>query len=274
MPLTATAVIGGIQSIYQLGTGISQISKAKRMEENNPRPTFDIQKEYFDNQSLAQSMAQGGLTDKALDYYTTESRRGFTAGTDTSLQVGGSVNSINSLFDNYQRGLQEVAMKDSQLQTENMKYLIDRNKDLAGQKTQKWVLNEYEPYKDTAQAVAAMRAGGAKNINTGLSTAAGVGASLYTANLNEQMLATGQPQANPNFVNDGSGSSDNVRSMMRATPFGDVNAPSPFTVSSTAPAGATSMQPMLASSNYSRSINKSVSDMSIDDMYNSLYGNN
>jgi hypothetical protein len=190
MPLIAGAVIGGIDSIFKIGTGIGQKSKANRMEQNNKRPVFEIQKEYLDNQGLSSSMAQRGLSEKALDYYTTETQRGFEYGTDNTLQLGGSVNSINALYDNYNRGLKEIAVKDAELQNQNIKYLIDRNKELAAQKVQQWVINKYEPYKDTAKAIAQMRSAGDQNISTGLSQAAGVATSLSTAGQNKEMLNT------------------------------------------------------------------------------------
>lgn len=186
--MTAAAVIGGIDSLYKIGTGIFQGSKANKLEKKNKRPVFSIQDEYFNNQTLSSSMAQRGLTDKAINYYTTQAERGLSSSADTALQLGGNVNSINQFYDIYQRGLQDVAVKDAELQTSNIRYLIDRNKELASQKTQQWVINKYEPYKDTARAIAQMRSASSQNISTGISQAAGIASSIATYNQNEDLL--------------------------------------------------------------------------------------
>jgi hypothetical protein len=191
MPLIASAVIGGVSSLFKIGSGIGQLNKANQLEKTNKRPVFNIQDEYFNNQSMSQSMAQHGLTDKAMDFYTTESWRGLGKGVDSTLQAGGGINSIQGMYDDYQRGLQEVAAKDAERQTTNIQYLIERNKDLAGQKTQKWAIDEYEPYKDKAKAAAAARAAGNQNISTGLSEGMGVATSMFTGGQNADMFKMG-----------------------------------------------------------------------------------
>lgn len=168
MPLTAGLVISGISALGKIGGGISQTLKGNKMARNNIRPEFSIEDEYFDNRDIAARAAQGGLTDSAMEFYSNQAARGVGAGIGATLQGGGGVNAINGLLDTYQQGALALSAKDSELQNNNIRYFIDQNAQLAKQKVQKWVLNEYEPFKDKAAAASQMKAAGAQNISTGL----------------------------------------------------------------------------------------------------------
>lgn len=208
MPLTAGLVIGGISALGKIGTGIGQLSDAKKKSKNNIRPTFDIQQEYFDNRDIAANMAQHGLTEQALDFYSDQAGRGLTTSLSATLQGGGGINSVNNVLDTYQQGVRSVAAQDAQLQNENIKYFIDRNADVAKQKVQKWVIDKYEPFKDTAAAAAQERAAGFQNISTGLGEATATLSSFSQANQYQDLLnnqaappAGGQQQGSTTYYN-------------------------------------------------------------------------
>jgi hypothetical protein len=169
------AAAGAAKSIH----GASQAAKGRRLAAGNARPDYNVQQEYFDNQGLAENMAQSGLSEEALNYYTTNAQRGLSVSIDGLLQSGGGANSIAGAIDNYNRSLSQVAAADAEMKNNNLRYLVEQNKALAGQKTMKWSLNEYEPYKDKAAAATAMQKTGTENIFNGVSQigAAGVAAS-------------------------------------------------------------------------------------------------
>lgn len=196
MPLTAAAVIGGVSAISKGITGISELSNANKLAANNKRPLYDIQKEYYDNVNSSEAMAEHGLTQKALQYNTEEAQRGLSSGEDTALQLGGGLNSIGALYNGYQRGVQNLAQIDAEKQNDNIRQLLDRRKDLAAQKTQQWVLNKYEPFKDTAKAAAQEKAAGLTNIQGALGDAAGVATGIATGGMNTGML----PQQQVAFI--------------------------------------------------------------------------
>lgn len=173
MPLTASLVIGGISALGKTGVGIGQLIHGNKLAKNNKRPTFDIQDEYFENRDIAGRMAQRGLSDKALDYYTTENERALGATTGALLQAGGGINSLVAAYDNFQRGASEIAAKDAELQNKNILFYMDRNDAVAKQKVQKWVIDKYEPFKDTAAAASQEKVAGVNNLFTGLSEGAG-----------------------------------------------------------------------------------------------------
>lgn len=200
MPLTASLVVSGISALGKTGVGIEQLIHSKKLADANKRPTFNIQDEYFNNRDIAENMAQHGLTDKSLDFYRTNAERGLTSGIDATLQGGGGVNQIQNLFDNETQSLNQISAKDAEQQNANIKYFMDANKDLAGQKTQAWVLNKYEPFKDKAKAAANERVAGLNNAFTGAGELASTFAAANTAQNNQDLLST-QEGANNSVAN-------------------------------------------------------------------------
>jgi len=165
IPLMAAAsIFSAVQGLAKMGVGIGQIGHAKRMAENNVRPEYEIQDEYYNNRSLAQSMAQEGLTEESLSFYGNQAERGLQASIDAGLQGGSTQNGAASLLDRYQQSIRGVAVQSSQLQDDKRKLFMDRNADLASQKTMKWAVDKYEPYKDTALAAAQERNAGMQNV--------------------------------------------------------------------------------------------------------------
>jgi hypothetical protein len=176
MPLPLLAIGVGLMAAAGAAKtvhGISQANQAKRMAKNNVRPDYKIEDEYYDNLRLANNMAQSGLGAPALNYYTSNAERGLSSTTGAMLQAGGGPNSILGAYDSFNRNLGAIAATDSQLKTQNIRYYMDRNKDVAEQKTMRWSLNEYEPYKDTARTASALRATGTENAFGGISQIGG-----------------------------------------------------------------------------------------------------
>jgi hypothetical protein len=176
MPLPLLAIGVGLMAAAGAAKtvhGISQERRAARMAEKNKRPGYKIEDEYYDNLRLANTMAQGGLGAPALSYYTSNAERGLSASTDAMLRAGGSPNSILGAYDMFNRNLGAIAATDSQLRAQNIRYFMDRNNDVAQQKTMRWSLNEYEPYKDIARTATALRATGTENMFNGISQIGG-----------------------------------------------------------------------------------------------------
>lgn len=191
MPLPALLAAGiglqGLSSIAQGVLGIGQLNDAEELRKT-PRPEYEIQQEYFDNQGLAKYMAQFGLTQESKDLYRDQADRGLTYSVDAALRGGGGINAFQDIYDTYLQNNQKISAQDSQLQQTNMRYLIDRNSDLAGQKTQKWAIDEYEPYKDAMQAAAQSSASGTKNLFGAASGAIGALSAAQTAISNDKLL--------------------------------------------------------------------------------------
>lgn len=178
----ASAAIGAVGAGYKIYQGISQNSAANKLQRGLVRPMYSIQPQYYNNQSLAENQAQEGLSEDAKNYYGDQANAGLSAGISGILQGGGDVNNINSLYDKYNTGNRAIATQDSQLKNDNIRYLVDRNKDLAGQQTQQWAINQYEPYKDTATAISGLRGASGQNISGGISELGSVASIMGKAN--------------------------------------------------------------------------------------------
>lgn len=192
MPLPFLAIAAGAQILgsgYKTIKGFSDLAKANKAGENLVRPKYNIEDEYYNNVGLAENMAQSGLTQESKDYYGELATRGLGSSADAILRAGGNANSLQSVYDTYLQGNERIAAEDSQLQNNNIKYLIDQNGVLAGQKTQQWALNEYEPYKDQAKAIAEAKAAAQGRIDSGISGITGAASTFATSQAYKGLLA-------------------------------------------------------------------------------------
>jgi hypothetical protein len=184
--------IAAAGAISQFASGASQRSAAKKDAKGNIRPSFTIPKEWFDNENLAETQAQYGLTAPALDYYTTQSQRGLSSGLDAALRSGGSVNTLSGLYDGYNDGINKIAAEDAQLKNQNIINLIKAKSDLGNEREKAWTLNYYEPYKDRAKADTAQEAAGTQTMYNGISGLASAVAAGSQSN--DYAQTSGKPQ--------------------------------------------------------------------------------
>lgn len=172
MPLPLLAIAAGA-SILTNGAktikGAMDASAGKKLQESLIRPKYSIQDEYYNNVGIAENLAQSGLTQESKDFYSDRAEQGLTYGVDATLRGGGGVNSIASLYNTFNEDNARIAAEDSQLKISNIKSLMEQNSALAGQKTYKWAIDEYEPYKDNSKAAASAIASGNASMWNGLS---------------------------------------------------------------------------------------------------------
>lgn len=175
----SAAVTAGL-GIYKTIKGNNAVADAKRRAKLNVRPDYPIQQQYYDNQNLAASQAQSGLSDAERNYYNTNAQRGFSSGIAAGLQTGQGPNAVGSLYDSFLRGQGAIANTSDQLKTQKLQTLMGANTALADQETQKWALDKYEPFKDEARAISGQKTAGQQQVNDGLNTI-GSAVSSYAA---------------------------------------------------------------------------------------------
>ncbi len=200
MSVTATAVAGGLGVLSGVAKSIfggSQVKKANRELARLKTPFYKIQDEYYQNKNMAAQAAQGGLAQSAKDYYTTESQRGLGAGLNALTTGGGSPNDVSRLFDTYNRSISRVAAEDSAKRLENIRYFMDAQKDLAGQKTTQLTINEYQPYQNKLKELTQRKAAGQQNIYAGIDQAIGSAAATATSLTNYDLM---KDSLNPQIV--------------------------------------------------------------------------
>lgn len=168
----SAAVTAGL-GVYKTISGANQVSDARNRAKLNIRPSYPIQQQYYDNQNLASSMASSGLSDSERNYYNTNAERGLSSGIGAALQTGQGPNAVGGLYDSFLRGQNQLASTGDQLRSQKLMTLMQTNRELADQETNKWALDKYEPFKDEAKAIAGEKTAGQQGINDGLNTVAG-----------------------------------------------------------------------------------------------------
>lgn len=186
--VAASAIMGVVQGGAQLYSGLHKLKKDKEELAKLKTPYYKVQDEYYQNRNMANAMAQGGLPAATRDYATTEGQRGLGAGISGILGAGGDANDISHLFDSYDRSIDRISSADAQAHLENIKYFTQANKDLAGQKTTAWGINEYKPYQDKLSELTNRRAADEKSAWNGASGIIGSIGALGTSMQNTDML--------------------------------------------------------------------------------------
>jgi hypothetical protein len=202
----AMAGLQAVGSVAQIGLGVSQLLKAKKLERNNVRPNYDIQKEYFANQGMAENMAQMGMTQQSKDYANSQANRNFSLTSDALLQTGqGGLNGILAANDQFLQYQNKMAAQDSEMQQNNILKLMQQNETLAGQKMQQWTYNKVQPYERNLATIAQERNAGTQNIFGGLGSAVkGLAANEQSKLTNTLMNYYKQPKP--------TGTTDNITS--------------------------------------------------------------
>lgn len=223
----ASAAIAAVGAGYKIYQGISQNSAANKLQKGLVRPMYKIQDQYYQNQSLAQNQAQHGLDESSRDYYSDQTGRGFASGASAILQGGGDVNSIGSLYDKFNQSNRAIAVEDARLKNDNIRYLIERNKDLAGQENTQWAINQYEPYKDTASAIAGLRGSSSQNISSGIGELGSTVSTLGT-NMKKEGSSTSGPDADKVIDTNGLNPSGDLNNGSIVSPSQTFGSPNPF----------------------------------------------
>lgn len=173
--------------LYKSFTGASDYKKARDEQAKLADPFYKIQDEYFQNKNIAEANAGQGLPSATKNYLTTQAGQGLGTGISASLQGGGDPNQIAKLLQGYYNNVGKIGSEDALMHVQNIDKFIDRNKDLAGQKTMAWTLNEYAPYERKLKELKERMAAGKQNEFGGLSDAIGgiaaTGTSLQNSGL-------------------------------------------------------------------------------------------
>lgn len=159
----ASAGLGAIEGAAQFIKSIHDEKQAKRELAVLNKPFYKIQDEYFQNNNIAGNLAEDGLTSSEKNAYNTNSERGLSAGIGATLQGGGSASDIAKLSGIYTNAQSNEAAADSAAHIENIKYFMGTNKELAGQKTTQWALNEYQPYEQKLKELTERQAAAKQN---------------------------------------------------------------------------------------------------------------
>lgn len=204
LPLLAGLGVSLLSNGIKAISGWNQLKDAREIAKNAVRPQYNIEDEYYDNVDIAGNLAQSGLTQESKDFYSTQADRGLSSSLDALMATGGGINSVSKAYDTYLQGNNRIASEDADRRIANIKNLMDQKSILAGQKTQQWAINEYEPYKDKMRAATQGAESGRQNIFNGISGVAS-GLANYSIATSQQgaNYADGPNPTNPPQLADG-----------------------------------------------------------------------
>lgn len=195
--VAGAAVVTAGAGIYKTIKSSHDGKKAREAESRLQKPYYNIQDEYYKNQQLSQGLATQGYTTAAKNYLTEKSQSGLGSGIDAIEATGGSANDIAKLYGVYQDSMRNNAAGDAQQQIENIKSLMSANKDIAGQKTTKWSLDEDRQYQTQLKQYRQQEAINNQNKWNGISETAGAIGAAGTAFSNSGLLTNGGRTTTP-----------------------------------------------------------------------------
>lgn len=184
----APAIASGVANIVQGIGSADQLKKDKAELARLKTPFYKIQDEYYQNQNQATELAQGGYTQAAKDLFTDTAGRGLSTSISGVLQAGGDPNDIAKVFAGYNDAVRNFAAEDAEKQIANIRYLHGVNKDMAGQKTTQWGINEYEPYRNKLKELTERIAADKTNIWNSVQGAIGSAQAGITAASNAELM--------------------------------------------------------------------------------------
>lgn len=182
------SIVSGIVNAGQSILSGSQLEKDKAELARLEQPFYKIQDEYYGNVNQAAELAQGGLTQQSKDFYSDMASRGLGSSLSALTSLGGNPNAVASVFDAYNTGIRQLGAEDSERQIANIKYFQNTAKDLAGQKTTQWAINELKPYENKLKELTQRIAADKNNIWNGIQGVIGAGQAAVTASQNEDLI--------------------------------------------------------------------------------------
>lgn len=184
-----SAALGVAKGLGDLIGGHSEEKKIQADIDRLQQPFYKIQNEYVQNRNIGANLATSGLPEETKNYYTTQSEKGLGAGLGYLNQAGGTPNDAARLFDIYNNSISKVAAEDATQRVANIQNFFNLNKELAGQKTMKWALDEYQPYQRKLKELTERMAAAKINANNGANLAIGSLGATGTALSNNDLMS-------------------------------------------------------------------------------------
>lgn len=186
---TGAAVLGAGVEVAKVISSAHNLKKEKEELAKLHPAFYKIQDEYFQNKNIAGSLAQGGFTQTTKDFFTSGVELGLGSSMNALLKAGGSPNDIAGLMDVYGRSISGFGAEEGDRHIKNIQYFMDKNKELAGQKTTQWAVNEYQPYQAKLKEITERRAADTQNLWGGMEGVVGAASAYGTGQSNAKLMA-------------------------------------------------------------------------------------
>lgn len=169
MPITTSAILGGIQS----AAGLAQIIKGQRLAKQNKAPSYEIPKEIEDNLSQAQMMALEGLPPEQKKQYVDNIQRQQNFGLAALGDRKAGISGLATLTQQGQDAYSNLLSQDAAARQQNQSAVMDARTQLAGFKDKSFELNKLMPFQQKAEAAQGLTGAGMQNVFGGLSSIQG-----------------------------------------------------------------------------------------------------
>lgn len=196
----ASVAVGAVSlgaSVYKGIKAKNQDNAAAKEGAALKRPFEKVQDEYFQDRNIAAEQATGGLSVDEKNYAQEQRDRGLSSSLEALKETGGGPNDFARVNGIFSDSLKSQSALDSQEHLKNIDFFTGVNKDLAGQKTTQFGVNELQPYESKLKEIQDRRIAAQTNQNNAVDE--GIG-SLSA-------LATGLNSRNPSGRGKDTGSS-------------------------------------------------------------------
>lgn len=174
MPITAGAVIAGVQGVKAIVNWIGSSKKKKQadaLEKQNQRPTSTTPQAILDNVAEAKIRAQEGLKPSQKQQAKQAIQRGAATAIRGAKDRQGGLAAISAIQQNTADSELNLAVADDQAQAANQQNLQQQNQVLAGYEKQNWVYNQAKKFEENAAAIRALRGAAAQDSNSAWNSA-------------------------------------------------------------------------------------------------------
>lgn len=189
MAVTIAAVGGLALGAAKFISGLSAQKSAQKSQANLKRPFLKVQDEYYQNQNIAKELATSGLPIDVTNQLARERAKGLTTSLDALKQTAGGPNAFASLNKSFDDSLLNQSSLNAQQQLKNIEYFMNVNKEVAGQKTTQFGVNELQPYENNLKQLNERIATSEQNKWEGISEGIGSLSAIGTGNSNSGLLS-------------------------------------------------------------------------------------
>ncbi len=181
------AIVAAAASIYQLGKGISQDAKAKKLEKGLVRPNYNPQEykipeevDQYLNRTKMRALDQKLPGQSAMEDRIGRSTANATAATQqsggSSAEILNSIASIQSAENRTMQDLNAMAAQNNMIKQQEVDAALLQSAGYKDKKfsvdnqmfDKKFQVNEYDPYKEKAAAISALKGASQQNVYGGI----------------------------------------------------------------------------------------------------------
>jgi hypothetical protein len=173
-----SAGVQGAIGVAQIGIGIGQKIKAKKLAKGLVKPDYKINPEYRDNTSLAENELSTGMSREAQQAYNNQEDKAVSTSIDAILRSGGSAQNVSDVYNGSEEGRQRMIMMREQLRQQKINDVVRSREQLAEQKDKEFQINKWFPYTQGLNTINELNKNSSANIGKGLGAIAGAAVTL------------------------------------------------------------------------------------------------